>query len=340
MTDRHVVAADDRTGALEVAAEMASVDAPVPVVVGVHPGEIDARCVVLDIDTRQQSSAIAAARAAAVERLGGSWSAHKIDSTLRGNWRAEMRARMRTGDRRLLLLAAWPAMGRTCVDGVVHVHGTPLASMRDLVTDAWLLHGPDELRNWIERGNQVAVCDVRDDQMLADVAAVAGAAPADILVVGPAGSVGAVARSRMGSPRRAAVPALAGPTIVVCGSATASAHQQLARLAAAHPEVDIVADRPTVGSLVPDVARAVVARAAEMLERRSYSTVVIIGGTTAAALLGDAPRLVGGTVVPGLPWSRSLDGSGPLVITKAGAFGHPDTLVDLFSRSGGEERFR
>jgi len=339
MTTRHVVAADDRTGALEVAAEMASVDAPVPVVVGVQTGEIDSRCVVLDIDTRQRSSAIAAARAADAERLGGSWSAHKIDSTLRGNWRSEMRARMRTGHRRLLLMPAWPAMGRTCVDGVVHVHGAPLASMRDLVTDAWILRGPDELLHWIERGNQVAVCDVRDDQMLAEVAAVAAAAPADVLVVGPAGSVGAVARCRTGAPRRAAVPSLDGPTMVVCGSATAIAHEQLARLAAAHPEVDIVADRPAVGSLVPDVARAVVAGAADMLARRPYATVVIIGGTTAASLLGDAPRLVGGTVLPGLPWSRSLDGTGPLVITKAGAFGHVDTLVDLFSHPGGEERF-
>ena len=50
-------------------------------------------------------------------------------------------------------------------------------------------------------------------------------------------------------------------------------------------------------------------------------TLVVIGGDTAAALLGDAPRMVGGFVAPGMPWSRDDDGGGPLVVTKAGGFG-------------------
>jgi uncharacterized protein YgbK (DUF1537 family) len=56
---------------------------------------------------------------------------------------------------------------------------------------------------------------------------------------------------------------------------------------------------------------------------------VIVGGDTAAAVLGDGSRLVGGTVLPGMPWSLDADGGGPLVITKAGAFGDVDTLVRL-----------
>ena len=66
---------------------------------------------------------------------------------------------------------------------------------------------------------------------------------------------------------------------------------------------------------------------------------VVVGGDTAAAVLGDEPMVVGGTLAPGVPWSRRADGSGPLVVTKAGGFGHPTTLVDLLAgRSPSEGR--
>jgi uncharacterized protein YgbK (DUF1537 family) len=66
---------------------------------------------------------------------------------------------------------------------------------------------------------------------------------------------------------------------------------------------------------------------------------MIIGGDTAAAVLGAEPMVVGGTLAPGVPWSRRADGTGPLVVTKAGGFGHRDTLVDLLAgRRPSEER--
>jgi uncharacterized protein YgbK (DUF1537 family) len=67
----------------------------------------------------------------------------------------------------------------------------------------------------------------------------------------------------------------------------------------------------------------------------SFDTLLVIGGDTAAAVLGDEPRLVGGTVAPGMPWSLDADGGGPLVITKAGGFGDPDALARLLSRETG-----
>ena len=48
-------------------------------------------------------------------------------------------------------------------------------------------------------------------------------------------------------------------------------------------------------------------------------------------VLGDEPMVAGGTVRPGVPWSRRGDGSGPLVVTKAGGFGDRTTLTDLLS---------
>ena len=50
---------------------------------------------------------------------------------------------------------------------------------------------------------------------------------------------------------------------------------------------------------------------------------MIVGGDTAAAVLGDGVHVAGGTVAPGIPWARRADGTGPLVVTKAGGFGDP-----------------
>jgi uncharacterized protein YgbK (DUF1537 family) len=65
---------------------------------------------------------------------------------------------------------------------------------------------------------------------------------------------------------------------------------------------------------------------------------VLVGGDTAAAVLGDAPRSVGGYAALGMPWSRAVEsrgtsgevrGEGPLVITKAGSFGTVESLVEV-----------
>jgi uncharacterized protein YgbK (DUF1537 family) len=59
-------------------------------------------------------------------------------------------------------------------------------------------------------------------------------------------------------------------------------------------------------------------------------TVVVLGGDTAAAVLGDRTVLVGGMVAPGTAWCRRDDG-GPVWVTRSGAFGGPDALVELVS---------
>jgi uncharacterized protein YgbK (DUF1537 family) len=117
--------------------------------------------------------------------------------------------------------------------------------------------------------------------------------------------------------------------VVVCGSANALSSEQVRRLQVAHPTVRVVAAPDADGDVDLDVAVAteVAQRAAPWLA--SAGTVVVIGGDTAAAVLGDAPRLVGGTVQPGMPWSLDAEGAGPVVITKAGAFGDLESLVRL-----------
>ncbi|CAN0492439.1 unnamed protein product, partial [Phaeothamnion confervicola] len=113
-----LIAADDRTGALEVAGACARDGAPVAVVAGISnhvrvPG-------VVDLATRHLSASTAAERARTVDRVDvASVHAHKIDSTLRGNWAAEIAARHGASGRPVLVVPALPALGRICRDGTV-----------------------------------------------------------------------------------------------------------------------------------------------------------------------------------------------------------------------------
>jgi uncharacterized protein YgbK (DUF1537 family) len=317
-----MVTADDRTGALEVAAEIARSAGPVLVTAGVPPEAAG----VVDLGSRHLPAAAAEARAEAAPVAR--WNAHKIDSTLRGNWADEVRARARVTGRRVVVVPAWPRMGRTCVGGVVHVDGTAVGDVADHLPEADLLADPMALARWLDTDRLMGVNDVLDERTMAVVARVM--ARHDVLVVGPAGPIGAVFAAHHGAERAAESTRCALPALVVRGSATDVSRRQMDRLAAACPAVDVVEAPPATGDLVPEVAMELAGRARARMAEHAYATVVIIGGDTAAAVLGAAPRLVGGTVAPGLPWSRDAKGGGPLVVTKAGGFGDRDTLVRLF----------
>lgn len=325
-----LVAADDRTGAFEVAALFAQVVGPVTVSVG----EVPAGSGVVDIDTRALSSAEAARIAAAIDDEPSTWIAHKIDSTLRGNWEAELAARQLATGKRVVVLPAWPEMGRTCVGGVVHVQGAPIGNVRarlaaDLVADV------EELGVWLNGHGKIVVCDVADsDAMLAAAHAVADR---DVLVAGPAGPLGAVfaVRQRLDAPARIARESvqteIGFPVVVVCGSAHPVAREQIRRLRVARPDVEVLATAPPEGALHQHAVGWLVGHARSRIEQLTPRTIVLIGGETAAAVLGDQPRAVSGFAAPGMPCMRTPDG--PLVITKAGGFGGPDALVELLRSS-------
>ena len=69
--------------------------------------------------------------------------------------------------------------------------------------------------------------------------------------------------------------------------------------------------------------------AVEAIQSCRFASVVVVGCDTAAAVLGDRVVLVGGTVAPGVAWSRVWGDEGPLLLTKPGGFGTPSTIVDL-----------
>lgn len=326
---RHwLVTADDRTGALEAAAEIAAWWGPVTVAVDEPPAGDG----VVDLASRHLSATAAVQRL--TEAPPARWAAHKIDSTLRGNWAAEVRARARALGRPAVVVAAWPQMGRSCEGGVVRVHGAPRATVTDQLPEADVLSGAEELGRWLaarrDDDHAVATVDVVDER---GMAAVAGALVGhEVLLVGPAGPIGAAFGAAYGQageiPDTVATP-LPTPALVVRGSATSLSRSQVAALVGT-PGVEVLEAPPADGELDAAVAIELAGRVHAHLASCTVRTLVLVGGDTAAAVLGAEPRLVGGTVAPGLPWSRTAAGDGPLVVTKAGGFGTLTTLVDLF----------
>ncbi len=365
-----LVLADDRTGALETAGACSDAGwGGVSVVVAPDVPPVGARVAVVDIGSRHLDAMDGAAAAVAAARACTSRStAHKIDSTLRGNWAAEVVARQAATGGRVLVVAAFPAVGRTCVGGIVHVDGAPLAigdhtdarrgpaSNRpaDLLIAAGAaavapLTGAAEVAAWASLADspRFAVCDVATNGDLTAVGRAWGQLDG-VLLAGTAGAIGAGAAALATAPIASAAVPLVPPVLVVCGSLHPTARRQvaalggLAQIVVPEPDGDVgslaaalradglvVLQTPPASGSVGGHAAADLARTVHRLvEVADVRTIVIIGGDTAAAVLGVEPVIVGGTVAPGMPWGRWVSG-GPLLVTKAGGFGDDHTLVRL-----------
>ena len=226
-----LITADDATGALESAARIADegwVATVVPHSIAVpDPAPGAARSgVVVDLRSRHETPDIAAGRMFAVLRGAPSpVRVHKIDSTLRGNWPAEVIAATRAG-RRVVVMPAYPAAGRICRGGVVTEHGVPV-DRSDHADDLARRCSPvapprccptpsnwstaDQVAGWLQaRHGVVAVADAADDRELSAVVQRVCSYD-DVLLVGTAAVVGAAARhlapSGLNGPRATAAPA-------------------------------------------------------------------------------------------------------------------------------------
>jgi D-threonate/D-erythronate kinase len=340
-----VVIADDRTGAMETAGECADLRCRAIVVPFGMAQLSGAECIVVDLATRHLSRSEAQARAvsAPADAL------HKIDSTLRGAWAHEVVGRQQAHAVRVVVAPAFPAAGRTCEGGVVMIDGVPVADGA-AATDARSLvrssrpadhlreagaHAVDEvtprgLTSWLRSSRaSIAVCDARTDVDLGLIAHLC-AVSEGVVLAGTARAIGYAAheaiRSTASLPRR---PSCDPPALVVCGSLHPMALAQAATAEAAgitvlRPPSTLRDDPEAIASALGDTAR-------DAIESGRFATVVVVGGDTAAAVLGDRVVVVGGTVAPGVAWSRAWGGDGPLLLTKPGGFGTPSTIVDLVS---------
>lgn len=122
------IVADDLTGAMNTGVQFAKWG--LRTLVMLDDGEMpDADAVVISTDSRQLPAPEAYCRAKeAAQRLSGRIPYKKIDSTLRGNVGAEIDGLLEgLGWGRALVAPAFPATGRTTVDGYHYVDGVPLS---------------------------------------------------------------------------------------------------------------------------------------------------------------------------------------------------------------------
>jgi uncharacterized protein YgbK (DUF1537 family) len=359
-----VVAADDRTGAFEVAGRLADAgNGPVAVVAWPHvPDAASGRVAVVDLGSRHLSPGAARDRAADVPDSGRA--GHKIDSTLRGNWADELAAR--SGTRPVLLVPALPELGRVCTGGEVLDHGRPVhagaagSDVRRRVTcsrpadllraagvdDVVELAGADDVRRWLADPSGIVVADAETDAQIAVIVGAWVAAPAAVILAGTSAALG---RAHTGTEPVATEPEVGGPVLAVCGSVHPLARAQLefaerrgtpvtyladeitARELADHGSLVLATEIP-IGDVDEPLAVAAVAGlargVADLRARVDLGALVVIGGDTLAALVGDRPATVHGTVGPGTAWATIGDDPLP-VIARSGGFGSEAALDEL-----------
>ncbi len=349
---RLAVTADDRTGAMEAAALCA--DAGFATVVVSWDGEpAIAECVVTDLRSRHLTPGRAADRMTASSHDdSGGRRVHKIDSTLRGNWAAEIGVLL-AERRRVLIIPAYPAAGRTCVGGVVLADGVPVADTefgRDPTAPVTSSRPAEalaavevatltDLDGWLASvgpPSAVAIADAETDKRIDELVA-AAAEHADVVIAGPAAAVGAVARWMSPVARRDLPTLPVGPVLVVCGSLHSTSRSQAA-VVLGHAGVTVIEAHSDGGTDREVVALELAFRAHEYLAAHRADLVVLLGGDTADAFIGDRSVFVHGSVGVGMAFGTvTIDGRPLAIITKPGGFGATNSLVDLLAARGGQE---
>jgi uncharacterized protein YgbK (DUF1537 family) len=280
---------------------------------------------------------------------------------MRGPIAAELDALLaETGAPAAVLCPAFPAQGRTVVDGVLRIDGTP-------VGETALARGPDfrlassDLATGLQRDTTrlvvawglgavrdgsvagagypaggIAIADATTDEDLDRVVtAVLGATPSPLLA-GSAGLAGALAR-RLGLGGVApAIPAGARWLIVAGSTHPATS----AQVAAVGDRAHVVIASDEVSRDRSAVARELAVRARRVIDDRAVDVVAVTGGDTAIALfreLGGERIDLLGAPGPGLAlgWLRARGRAPLLLLTKAGGFGAPDLFQKLVQSAQG-----
>ncbi|NML31833.1 four-carbon acid sugar kinase family protein [Paraburkholderia antibiotica] len=223
----------------------------------------DVDTIAVDTDTRRLTPGQASARTAAAYAemsVGGQRLYKKIDSTLRGNWAAEV-AGLHALAGMAIVAPAFPATGRTVRDGRVYVHGDPLertatwqlehaglpadiasqlgaAGLTTERIDAEALRDePELLAATIDaiasRGTQALIVDAQTERALAALASATLQSNAEFFWVGSGGLAREIAsldqrENKHGDADAAAFPG--GPILILVGSLSAVSERQCAML--------------------------------------------------------------------------------------------------------------
>jgi uncharacterized protein YgbK (DUF1537 family) len=369
------IQADDLTGACDTAAPFAVRGLETLVIVQDPDGRTSAAgagadVLAIDTETRERSSEVAremAHRAGAALRAAAPAVLYKkVDSTLRGRIAAELDGMLEgVGVVTTLLAPAFPAQGRTVLDGRLLVDGRPVeetpialdptapatgASVLALLATAdtrpagllplaTLRRGREAVDARIERfsasGGRALVADAETAPDLAVLADAGRGRP--LLLAGSAGLATALARREACAVTGRREP-LRGPLLVVTGSAHPSTRTQVMRLGRrdglevlAPPDDGRAADPARRTGITRSLAESARAR----IERERPGAVLLTGGETAIAVLralGAAGLRLTGLLEPGLALGALAGGpfDGLAVLTKAGGFGDADALVRVW----------
>jgi uncharacterized protein YgbK (DUF1537 family) len=393
------IIADDLTGAADAGVQF--VHAGYRTAVFFSESEVladDLDAVSFDIDSRAMPAGFAAKRVLEAARRAREARVvyKKLDSTLRGNVAAELAAALGGSRRdRAVVAPAFPAAGRTTAGGVQRVHGVPVdktemandphtpvrvAHVPSLLADAFSSVGvlgvddladPERVRRTLEESECVVADAERDADLEVLVRAVPD--PARVLWAGSAGlalALGSVYPGPCaGDEGGQRVPVR--PVLVVVGSLSGVAREQVRRLVEEHGEVDVPVDVGGAGALERAVAAAqdalaggacavihsieergasgesVLGSLAEVVARLSeeerFEGLILTGGATAVGVarrLGASGIRLHGEVETGVPIGTLIGPRPYPVVTKAGGFGGPDTLVGAVEvlANSGEQR--
>jgi uncharacterized protein YgbK (DUF1537 family) len=205
------------------------------------------------------------------------------------------------------------------------------------------LAAPADVAAWVAAPRGYAVVDAISDVDLDRLVAMWPRAAA--LLAGTSAAIAAAAGTQPARVMRR----INGPALVVCGSANPVARSQLAELSGSSTTIAkdaasalsaLAAHRDTIlATPVPDGpvdagrADAEVARLAAQVSEVAakapgLAAMIVLGGDTAASVLGTAPVRVLGSVAPGTAWLVSPRYRVP-VVTRAGGFGDERALADL-----------
>jgi D-threonate/D-erythronate kinase len=391
------VIADDLTGAADTGVQF--VHAGYRTAVYFRATEVladDLDAVSFDTDSRTIPAGFAAKRVldAAHAARGAHIVYKKLDSTLRGNVAAELAAALGGARRdRVIVAPAFPAAGRTTVGGSQRVHSVPVdetemandphTPVREAHVPSLLAHafssvgtlGVEDLADHerVRRTLEDCECVVADAERDADLEALVRAVPDPDRVLW-AGSAGLALA--LGSVYPGPCAGTAGvqrapvrPVLVVVGSLSGVAREQVRRLVEAYGEVDVPvhgkesnAVQKAIGSARRALAggtcavvhspeervassESVLGELAEVAvllsEEGLFEGLVLTGGATAVGVarrLGASGIRLEGEVETGVPLGVLVGPRPYPVVTKAGGFGGPDTLEGAVEALSGEER--
>lgn len=321
------IIADDLSGATDSAVACAERGLETVVALVDASDNGGAEAIAFDADTRRRSRDAAAAETARLVRsranMNGGILFKKIDSTLRGHIGAEIAALLSarqgtTGSplrqRTIVVLApAFPALGRTTVQGRQLLNGIPLedtelwqretiadnASLLDMMSHSNLKSGlvPIETVRAGTRAIRAAmidiadridilVCDAQTEEHLTALAQASLDIDLDPVWAGSAGLIGHLLDAAELSRQRRAVPqfsSFAGPLLFVIGSRSSVSRRQ-AEFLAAEDIVVLTIGEPTFDDITADISDRFAAAMAAGKDVLVMSTAALSPGLDASRL--------------------------------------------------------